>query len=71
MAKPLIHMKIQELSLSERILLAEELWDSVIEDQASIEVTDAQKKVLDQRLKSYKSSPSEGTIWEEVNDRLK
>lgn len=71
MAKPLIHMKIQELSLSERILLAEELWDSVIEDQASIEVTDAQKKVLDQRLKSYKSSPSEGTTWEEVNDRLK
>lgn len=71
MAKPLIHMRIQELSLSERILLAEELWDSIIEDQASIEVTDAQKTVLEQRLKSYKSSPSEGTTWEEVNDRLK
>jgi putative addiction module component (TIGR02574 family) len=64
-------MGIQELSLSERILLAEELWDSIIEDQASIEITDAQKKVLDQRLKSSKSSPSEGTTWEEVSDRLK
>ncbi|MBT8438587.1 MAG: addiction module protein [Gammaproteobacteria bacterium] len=71
MAKPLTQMNIQELSVSDRIRMAEELWDSVLEDQASIEVTDAQKKALEQRLKIYKSSPSEGSTWEEVNDRLK
>jgi len=71
MAKPLTQMNIQELSVSDRIRMAEELWDSVLEDQASIEVTDAQKKVLEQRIKSYSSTPSEGSTWEEVNDRLK
>jgi len=71
MAKPLTQMNIQELSVSDRIRMAEELWDSVLEDQASIEVTDAQKKVLEQRIKSYSSTPSEGLTWEEVNDRLK
>ena len=71
MAKPLTQMNIQELSVSDRIRMAEELWDSVLEDQASIEVTDAQKKVLEQRIKSYSSTPTEGSTWEEVNDRLK
>jgi len=64
-------MNIQELSVSDRIRMAEELWDSILDDQASIEVTDAQKQILEQRIKSYSSSPSEGSTWEEVNDRLK
>ena len=64
-------MDIQTLSVSERIRLAEELWDSILEDQTSIDVTDAQKSVLEQRLADYKSSPSTGSTWEEVDDRLK
>lgn len=71
MAKSLTQMEIQELSALERIRLAEELWDSILDDQASIEVTDAQKKVLELRIKSHSSTPSEGSTWEEVNDRLK
>ena len=71
MAKSLTKMNIQELSVSDRIRMAEELWDSILDDQASIEVTDAQKQILEQRIKSYSSSPSEGSTWEEVNDRLK
>ena len=71
MSKPLTQIEIQELSVSDRILLAEELWDSILDDQASIKVTDAQKKVLEKRIKSHSSSPSGGSTWEEVNDRLK
>jgi putative addiction module component (TIGR02574 family) len=37
---------IQDLSQSERILLAEELWDSITENQDSLEVTASQKKIL-------------------------
>lgn len=61
---------IQELSQSERILLAEQLWDSVIEDQDSLEVTDSQMKVLKQRLAAYKASPNEGTSWEDVKKEM-
>ncbi len=57
---------IQELSQSERILLAEQLWDSITDDQDTIEVTDAQMEILQQRLAAYKASPNEGTSWEQV-----
>ncbi len=64
-------INIQLLSQSERIMLAEELWDSVAEDQDNLEVTDSQKKILDERLAAYDASPGEGTSWEEVKNEMK
>jgi len=61
---------IQELSQSERILLAEQLWDSITDDQDTIVVTESQKKVLQQRLAAYKASPNEGTSWEKVKKEM-
>ena len=62
---------IHDLSQSERILLAEQLWDSIVEDQDSLEVTDAQMELLQQRLAAYKASPDEGSSWEEVKKEMK
>ena len=62
---------IHELSQSERILLAEQLWDSIVDDQDSLEVTDAQMELLQQRLAAYKASPDEGSSWEEVKKEMK
>jgi len=64
-------INIQLLSQSERIMLAEELWDSVAEDQDNLEVTDSQKKILEERLAAYQASPEEGTSWEEVKNEMK
>ncbi len=61
---------IQELSQSERILLAEELWDSITENQDSLEVTAPQKKILEERLAAYRASPNEGSSWEEVKKEM-
>ena len=63
-------INIQELSQSERILLAEELWDSITENQDSLEVTAAQKKILEERLAAYKASPNEGSSWEKVKKEM-
>ena len=65
------YIDIQKLSQSERILLAEKLWDSVASNQDQIEVTESQKKVLDERLAAYAASPNEGTTWEEVKKEMK
>ncbi len=62
---------IHDLSISERIMLAEQLWDSIHEDQDSLEVTDSQRKILQQRLAAYKASPNEGSSWEEVKKEMK
>ena len=64
-------INIQQLSQSERILLAEELWDSVAKNQDNLKVTDAQKKILDERMATYKTSPNEGTPWEDVRNEMK
>ncbi len=64
-------LDIQELSQSERILLAEKLWDSVADNQDSLEVTASQKKILEERLAAYKKSPNEGSSWEEVKNEMK
>lgn len=65
------NINIQQLSQSERILLAEELWDSVAKNQDDLKVTDAQKKILDERMAAYKASPNDGTPWEEVRNEMK
>ncbi len=62
---------IQELSQSERILLAEKLWDSVVDNQDSLEVTASQENILEERLAAYKRSPNEGSSWEEVKNEMK
>jgi putative addiction module component (TIGR02574 family) len=61
---------IHELSQSERILLAEELWDSIAEDQDTLEVTASQKKILEDRLAAYRASPNEGSSWEDVKKEM-
>ena len=65
------NIDIHQLSQSERILLAEELWDSVAANQDLLQVTDAQKKVLDERIASYKNSPDEVISWNKVKNEMK
>ena len=64
-------LDIEGLSQSERIQLAEKLWDSVAENQDSLEITAAQKAVLEERLEAYQKSPNEGSTWEEVKEEMK
>ena len=63
-------MKIQELSISERIVLAEKLWDSIIDEDASIELPATQKKELDSRLQTFLDDQNIGSTWVEVKDRI-
>ncbi|MFN2323605.1 MAG: addiction module protein [Trueperaceae bacterium] len=58
-----------ELDVSERILLVEEIWDSIAADSAAVPVTDAQRAELDHRLTTDESTaPMVG--WFEVRRRL-
>jgi len=63
-------MKLQELSASERILLAEELWDSVAAEEHLFPVSEEQKKELDRRLANYSLDPEAGDSWENVRARI-
>jgi putative addiction module component (TIGR02574 family) len=63
--------EIRFLPVPERLILVEQIWDSIAEDQEQIELTDAQKAELDRRLAAHKMSPDSGATWEEVEKRLR
>ncbi|QIR39738.1 addiction module protein [Tolypothrix sp. PCC 7910] len=67
---PLLKVEISELSVAERIQLAEDLWDSILEQQEQLTLSEAQQQELDRRLESYQKNPANGSSWEEVKKRL-
>lgn len=61
---------IDQLSVAERILLVEEIWDGIAEEVNASELTQTQKDELDRRLAAMESNPQAGSSWEEVKARL-
>ena len=70
MEQSLTPSEIKKLSVAERILIVEEIWDSIAAEQESVQVTEAQKAELDRRIASYDASPNEGKPWQEIRRRL-
>jgi putative addiction module component (TIGR02574 family) len=61
---------IDRLSLAERILLVEEIWDSIAAEAEALDVPQSHKDELDRRLTAYHADPHAGASWEEVKARL-
>ena len=53
---------IDHLSLTERILLVEEIWDGIAEEADAVEVPQSHKDELDRRIADLDAHPS-GTSW--------
>lgn len=71
MSPTLQSLGIDRLSLAERILLVEELWDSIIPEAEELPLTEPQKQDLQRRLAAYEANPKAGSSWEEVKARLR
>ena len=70
MEQSLTPSEIRKLSVAERILIVEEIWDSIAAEQESVQVADAQKAELDRRIASFDASPNEGKSWGDIKRRL-
>jgi len=62
---------ILDLSISERIQLAQDIWDSVAQIPESLALTDEEKVEIDRRLDFYHKDPKAGSPWLAVRDRIK
>ena len=58
------------LPISERIQLVTEIWESIAECPDQIEVTDATRQLIRERLADYRANPAQGSPWEEVKRRI-
>ena len=70
MSPTLKTLGIDQLSVAQRILLVEEIWDSITAEEAEIPLTEAQRQDLQRRIAAYEADPNAGSSWEEVKARL-
>jgi putative addiction module component (TIGR02574 family) len=64
---------ILNLSVPERILLVEAIWDSIANDtnkKNPYRLSAEQIAVLEEELASYAKNPKEGSSWEDVKKRI-
>jgi putative addiction module component (TIGR02574 family) len=64
------HKEILSLSVSDRLQLLEEIWDSLIETPEAIPVSDVQRKELARRRRAHARNPSAAKSWAQVRARL-
>jgi putative addiction module component (TIGR02574 family) len=62
---------IMGLSISERIQLVEDIWDSIASVPETLQLTEEQKWELDRRLDDYHNNPGKGSPWEVVRERIR
>lgn len=75
MVKSNLATELAKLSSAERILLAQDLWDSVAEDPDAWELTTVQTRELGRRLKAFRQRQAAGkragASWQQVTRRIK
>jgi putative addiction module component (TIGR02574 family) len=62
---------VLNLSVSERIQLVADIWDTIVEVPEAVRLTDEQKAELDHRLDAYHLNPDEGSPSGVVRERIR
>ena len=62
--------EISKLSTPEKILLVEDIWDSITSDEAVVPVPHSHIEELDRRFKKYKSAPGNLLSFEELQTKI-
>ncbi|WP_203525171.1 addiction module protein [Acidithiobacillus ferrianus] len=71
MPTPTATIEYMKLSVSERIQLVEDIWDSIAaEAPDTVELSQAQKDELHRRVAAHRADPSTAIPWEQVRSKL-
>jgi putative addiction module component (TIGR02574 family) len=62
--------EISKLSTPEKILLVEDLWDTISADDTAIPVPESHKAELDKRFKRYQSAPGTLLSLDDLTTRI-
>jgi putative addiction module component (TIGR02574 family) len=63
--------QIKTLNLDDRIKLVQAIWDTIAEDQADMELTDAEKQEFDRRIAEHDADSDNVLTWEELKANIK
>ena len=63
--------EIKMLDVTERIILVEEIWDSIAKDQDSVGLSEYEKEILDVRLTSLEHNIDNLMSWDEIKNKIR
>lgn len=63
--------QVFELTISEKLQLLEDLWDSIAQVPKQIPVLDWQKEELAKRKAAYLQNPGSSSSWEAAKERIR
>ena len=56
--------------MPERLQLVEDIWNTIADAPEGLELTDEDKRLIDERLAAYHQNPNAGSPWDEVYARI-
>jgi len=59
------------LSRAERLQLVEDLWDSIVQEDAGLSVSEEKRAELRRRKECFLQQPSSGRTWEQVKQQAR
>lgn len=62
--------EINQLTIAERVELAEEIWDSIAATPEALPIPESQRQELDRRLKLHSEDPEAAQPWSSIRSRL-
>ena len=64
------HREPDDLSVPEKILRVQDLWDDIARSSREVEITPAQREEAERRLRKHESDPGEYSSWDDLKLRL-
>ena len=65
-----IKQEISKLNLAEKLLLVEDVWDSIAQSNSELPMPEWQKRELDKRYKEFKSGTQNLHDWQSVHEEI-
>jgi len=65
-----IRSKFRELEADEKIRLVQDLWDEIAEEVSRRPLTEAQRRLIDERLADEEQNPEDVESWSKAKDDI-
>ncbi|MBN2625363.1 MAG: addiction module protein [Spirochaetales bacterium] len=65
-----IEQALSNMTIEEKIILVEDIWDTIAASKETSNLTDVQIKDLEQREEHYKQNPGTALSWDSYRSEL-
>ena len=66
MAVNMVDYGLEQLSVEDRLALAQQIWDSIAEEVNCLPLSKVQQQEVDRRLAAHRANPQAAIPWEQV-----